>query len=366
MFDITKYINRLPLQLLKYSGNVCQFRCPFCGDSRSKPFKRSAYIINILRDSPYFYCHRCRHEIKHGNSFQNFLKEMDYSLWSEYISESKNYNLNTFFKNKENKEINIITIQRHDRRNTLYEKYLKPVSLLNEDNIIVKYLMERQIHRDHWDELFFFIGNPYSVFNKVFKTNKYVEKERTCKTSYKGVLVPFYDKNGRSVGFSIRFIGNTGKIRFLNLYYADTNTKFIFGEDKADFDKPIIVLEGLFDKLSFDDDTQILSMVSSNTKIDYVKSLAKNRIIYVFDNEYNNPNLVKSMEDIIDSGLELFIWNNELNGVKDINDVKKKYHWNDNTLWKYILRNTYKGLNAKIALQKRINEYHTNLQIGIR
>ena len=56
-----KYINVISHRLNKFkqsSKSVWTFRCPYCGDSEKKKFKRRGYFF-FNKDALFYKCHNC-------------------------------------------------------------------------------------------------------------------------------------------------------------------------------------------------------------------------------------------------------------------------------------------------------------------
>jgi len=345
------YLQRLLLRKLKISSNKASFRCPFCGDSKSKPNKRSAYILGLDTEKPFFYCHRRNCIAGENNSFSEFIKTLDYNLWKEFIQEQFRKNLISI---KKNEKIEIIKtenpiIELNSIKNFYY--WMHPISSLKKDSIPATYLKKRKIHERHWNQIFYLVGNPYNIFNKIFKTKQYQEKWRK-NVCFEGIVVPFLNSKNNAIGFGMRMLNSDGYFRYLNMVTQSSSERFFFGENTVNHNLPIIVLEGMLDKLTFDRDTQILSMISANLKLNYLKEIQKSHSIYVFDNEFLNSSINRSILKVIDDGKYVFLWDAYVK-AKDINDLKVKYNWSDSNIIDFIKKNTFSGINAKLKLAER-------------
>ena len=80
------------LQQFKRKGDyLWNFRCPYCGDSKTNKTKARGYVFR--KESNLIYkCHNCGH----GTNMPNFIKDRDQKLYSEYCLEK--------FKKKPKKE----------------------------------------------------------------------------------------------------------------------------------------------------------------------------------------------------------------------------------------------------------------------
>ena len=84
----------------KKKGNVYNFRCPYCGDSKKDKFKARGYFI-AKKGRHSYYCHNCGI----SKSFKQFLQDNNAQLYQEYSMEVLKEKGNL----KEHKEIDIKT-----------------------------------------------------------------------------------------------------------------------------------------------------------------------------------------------------------------------------------------------------------------
>jgi hypothetical protein len=73
--------------------------------------------------------------------------------------------------------------------------------------------------------------------------------------------------------------------------------------------------------------------------------IAKSKIVFVFDNEPRNFEIVNLIGRYIDAGRNVVIWPDEIE-KKDVNDMVKVY--GTNLTMKLIINNVYSGLKAKM------------------
>ena len=64
----------------KVKDGVYKFRCPFCGDSKKNPNKRSGYFY-LINNSQNYRCFKCNHR----SSLKNVLRELKPELYMEYM-----------------------------------------------------------------------------------------------------------------------------------------------------------------------------------------------------------------------------------------------------------------------------------------
>ena len=78
-----EYIQKLAPSLPKFEkvkNGVYKFRCPFCGDSKKNPNKRSGYFY-LINYSQNYRCFKCNHR----SSLKNVLRELKPELYIEYM-----------------------------------------------------------------------------------------------------------------------------------------------------------------------------------------------------------------------------------------------------------------------------------------
>ena len=84
-FVDVKYINLISSRFQKFKkvkNNLYNFRCPICGDSQKNKNKARGYLYQI-KNNTNFKCHNCGINI----SFNNFLKEIDSTMYKQYVFE---------------------------------------------------------------------------------------------------------------------------------------------------------------------------------------------------------------------------------------------------------------------------------------
>jgi hypothetical protein len=130
----------------------------------------------------------------------------------------------------------------------------------------------------------------------------------------------------------------------------DTRDK-IFGLENISIDETVYVVEGPIDSLFLDN---CIAMAGSDSS--YTDKMDRSKIVYVYDNEPRNKEIVKRIDKAIDKEYNVVIWPDDME-VKDINDMimsgMSKYE-----VKSIIDKNTFSGLAARLRLNawKRIND----------
>ncbi len=351
-----KYINHLSLKNGKQTGSAYGFMCPICGHTKKNRSGRTAYILGINSTFPKFYCHRCGYTFGKYNSFMDFLREFDSVVFAEYMSDWRKEQLKVPLK-RESKNTNLHIGAVQISSSFQVSEFARQLSTIdNDSHLAKKYLIKRKIPTSNWHKIHYYYGNAYSLFKKIYpECDKYVEKSNFAK--HEGLLVPVLNKRQENLGFVLRFLNPINDFRFLNLFANDG--KMFLGEDNIDKNERIYVVEGLFDKLTFNNNQNVLAMLSTNPKLERVDELQKNGVTYIFDNEYNNPTITNNIKRVIQKGFGVFFWDQSISNVKDINDIKVKYGWDDKKIIGYLKKNTYHGLSAVIEFEKRKKIYNS-------
>lgn len=356
---VIKYLRRLNLRNYKEYNDKIQFSCPICGDSKKNTRKARGNILN-LNATPYYYCHNCLFSSNIYIFFKNTLLTDQYN---DFLSELKSDRMKSFVNRK---KINIVkqTTVKEDKQDltTFKHESIVCVTDVEKTHISREYLFKRAIPVNNWSDLYYFKGNPYKLFNEIFKSDKYKDKQ-DLKIEHEGIIIPFRTDKNIPYGFSLRRISGEGNLRYINLVLEDN--EYFFNQQKVDWRQPVYILEGQFDVLSFKTNNQMLAMCSVNRKFNIIPKNTDN-VTYIVDNEYTNDNVVKAMKDIVNKGYKLFIWPNNINikneqklNLNDINNLVI-LGLTDSDILSIIQSNTYKGKMAEIMLIKKINEYKQN------
>ena len=318
-----KYIGLVSPQLQKFSkkkDSLYNFRCPYCGDSKKHQNKTRGYIFKVKNDFV-FKCHNCGV----GRTLTNFLKDNCAHLHNQYVMER--YREGLTGKNTQTKTPDFkFTKPEFKKRKTGIE--LDKISELNITHPARVYLEERKIK-----ELDYFYYCPK------FKewTNFQVDVFPNLKQDGPRIIIPLRDKEGNMFGYQGRSMAPKAKIRYITIMLDDSKTK-IFGMDRVDENEIIYVTEGPFDSMFL---SNSIAMCGSDVNI----GSNNYQLVYVFDNEPRNKEIVQKYIKTIDAGERVVIWPTGI-VEKDINDMVMSGHDVQNV----VQSNTYQGLEAKLKL----------------
>ena len=309
-----KYINLISSRLQKFKKvkpHLYNFRCPICGDSQKNKNKARGYLYRIKNNTNYK-CHNCGINM----SFNNFLKDIDPQTHKEYTLEKfkeghtgKNFTTESpedVFKNlksskptfKEKVKIDLPSAFTVDRSRL----YLESRAIFNGDFYYCEDFNE-------------FTGN---------------------KSNYKDprIVIPLI-KDGVLIGYQGRAL-DKNPVKYLTTMLEDNQPK-IYGYDKLNKELPVYVVEGPFDSTFLNNSVALCGSDGD------VSCLEGSSIIFVYDNEPRNKEIVARISRVIERGGRVVIWPGNIR-EKDLNDMVLMGH----DVEKVVKEHTFSGLEAKL------------------
>lgn len=324
--DLT-YIHEISHKLRNFKKKkdyLYNFSCPLCGDSQKKKTKARGYLYRV-KDMMLYRCHNCGI----STTFGKFLEKLDSDAYKRYIFER--------YRNGETKKTmhedivyKPVVIQQTSILDTL-----KTVSRLSDGHPVRKYVEMRKIPSEYHSKLY--LVNKFCTFVNRLIPNKFTSVDQ----DHPRLVIPFYDKTGKLIGFQGRAFGNE-KPKYLTIM-LDENAPKIYGLDTIDKTRPVYVVEGPIDSMFVDN---AIAMAGADAS-----RLPTGEYVFIYDNEPRNPEIVKRMQKHIDNNDTIMIWPENI-GEKDINDMIIG-GMSKSEIMKIISKNTHKGLSAKI----RMNEW---------
>ena len=313
-FIDVKYINLISTRLEKFKkvkDGLYNFRCPVCGDSKKNKNKTRGYLYKV-KNNINFKCHNCGA----NSSLSNFLKMID-------VETHKSYVLEKFKEGKTGKSTPIKEPEFNFKKPVFNTKIDLPSALDVERTRL--YLNNRAI----FDGKFYYAEKFKEWVNSVkpnsFEDTRYDEPR---------IVIPLY-QDKKLIGIQGRAL-DSSPVKYLTIMIDEEAPK-IYGLDSIDKDLPIYVVEGPFDSTFIDN---CVALCGSDGD---VGCLEGSSLIFVYDNEPRNKEIVNRIGRTIERGDRLVIWPNGVK-QKDINDmVLAGLNVKD-----VIKSNTYQGLEAKL------------------
>ena len=313
-FIDVKYINLISTRLEKFKkvkDGLYNFRCPVCGDSKKNKNKTRGYLYKV-KNNINFKCHNCGA----NSSLSNFLKMID-------VETHKSYVLEKFKEGKTGKSTPIKQPEFNFKKPVFNTKIDLPSAFDVERTRL--YLNNRAI----FDGKFYYAEKFKEWVNSVkpnsFEDTRYDEPR---------IVIPLY-QDKKLIGIQGRAL-DSSPVKYLTIMIDEEAPK-IYGLDSIDKNLPIYVVEGPFDSTFIDN---CVALCGSDGD---VGCLEGSSLIFVYDNEPRNKEIVNRIGRTIERGDRLVIWPKGVK-QKDINDmVLAGLNVKD-----VIKSNTYQGLEAKL------------------
>ena len=327
----TKYLNIISpylQQFKKKSDNLWNFRCPYCGDSQKSRTKARGFVFRKKNDL-FFKCHNCGV----GASLGNLVKTVDSKTYKDYIFERYKKGVETRSSPQPEFKFNAPVFS---KKSIL--KNLKTIQALPKEHPARRIIEKRRLPEQSLCDLFL-CESFYKFTNSIIKG-----KFPSLDGDHPRLIIPFRDESGEVFAYQGRAFGNE-QPKYITIKIDEEREK-IFGLDKVDKSKPILVVEGPLDSLFLDNCIAVAGANFSNIEGD---------LIIIFDNEPRNKEINKQIEKTIDQGKSVCLWPDTMK-CKDINDMIIDGYTKEQ-VQEIITNNTFSGASAKLrfAEWRKIN-----------
>ena len=321
-----KYIGLISSRLEKFKrvkAGLYNFRCPYCGDSQKHKNKARGYIYQVKADYN-FKCHNCGA----SRSFTYFLKDRDKPLYDQYVMER--YSSGLTGKSTVTPEPEFKFEKPKFKSNDICDE-LDKISALNKTHSARCYLVNRGIKEEDLRQ-FYYCPN--------FKewTNKHKRTFDSIKNDEARIIIPLRDSESNLFGYQGRSLDPNAKMRYITIMLKENLPK-IYGLDRIEQDKTVYVVEGPFDSTFVKNS---IAMCGSDSSLAHLKTC---NIVYVYDNEPRNKEIVNRIEKCVRDDKRVVIWPNNIK-QKDINDMVLAGH----DIMSILKNSTYSGLEGTLKL----------------
>ena len=310
----SKYIGLVSSRLPKFKRvkeNLYNFRCPLCGDSKKHKNKARGYVYALKAEMNYK-CHNCGA----SSTFSNFLKQLDPTLHKQYVFEK--------FQTRNTGKGSIIEKPKFDFKKPVFKKQID-LPKASEIPVAKKYLEKRKLDPSK----FYFT----SEFRKWVNTQK--QTFDTIGRDESRIIIPMYDTERNLIGFQGRALG-PNFVKYITVMLQENAPK-IYGLDKINTNETVYVVEGPFDSTFVENS---VALCGSDGDMAHLEG---SDIVYVYDNEPRNKEILQRIERCIDRGEKVIIWPKNIQD-KDINDMVISGH----NIMSILKSNIYSNLEAKI------------------
>ena len=310
----SKYIGLVSSRLQKFKrvkSDLYNFRCPICGDSQKNKNKTRGYLYPV-KNNTNFKCHNCGASL----SFNNFLKELDPVLHKQYTLEK--------FKEGHTGRGFVVEAPKLEFKKPVFKKSLN-LPKASSNPVAKEYLEKRKL-------------NP----EKFYFADKFKEWTNTQKVTFdtigrdeSRIIIPMYDSDNNLIGFQGRSLV-PNSVKYITVMLDEEAPK-IYGLNTVDEKLPVYVVEGPFDS------TFVNNSVALCGSDGDVRCLEGSSVVFVYDNEPRNREIVNRISKCISRGESVVIWPSGI-VEKDINDMVLS----GLNVMDVLKSNTYSGLEAKI------------------
>ena len=321
-----KYISMASASLQRFErkkDGLYNFRCPYCGDSQKRKDKARGYLFKVKNDFVYK-CHNCGV----GRTFTNFLKDNNQMLHDEYVMER--YREGLTGKNTQTKEPKL-EFKKPVFKKSKQDIELQKISELNTSHLARQYLEQRKIK----DLDYFFYCPKFKEW-----TNQQKETFSDMRGDGPRIILPLYTADKKLFGYQGRSLSKATKLRYITVILDESQPK-LFGLDKVNPNERVFICEGPFDSTFI---RNSLAMCGSDVHIDRGRF---GDVVWVYDNEPRNPQIVQRIASSINNGDKVVIWPKSIL-QKDINDMVLHGH----DVQTVVESNIYQGLEATLKLNE--------------
>ena len=310
----SKYIGLVSSRLQKFKrvkSDLYNFRCPICGDSQKNKTKARGYIYSV-KNNTNFKCHNCGASL----SFNNFLKELDSTLHKQYTLEK--------FKEGHTGKNFVVEAPKLEFKKPVFKKSLD-LPKASEVPVAKEYLEKRKLNPEK-----FYFAHKFKEW-----TNTQKQTFDTIGRDESRIIIPMYDKDNNLIGFQGRSLV-PNSVKYITVMLDEEAPK-IYGLNEVNEQLPIYVVEGPFDS------TFVNNSVALCGSDGDVRCLKGSSIVFVYDNEPRNREIVNRIDKCISRGEKVVIWPSGIVD-KDINDMVLS----GLNVMDVLKSNTYSGLEAKV------------------
>jgi len=310
----SKFIGLVSSRLQKFKrvkADLYNFRCPLCGDSQKHKNKARGYFYQVKTNTNYK-CHNCGASL----SFNNFLKQIDPTLHKQYTLEK--------FKEGYTGKGFVVEEPKFEFKKPVFKKDLD-LPKASEVPVAKEYLENRKL-----DPTQFYFASKFMEW-----VNTQKQTFDTIRRDESRIIIPMYDTERNLIGFQGRSLV-PNSVKYITVMLQENAPK-IYGLDKINPDKTVYVVEGPFDSTFVKNS---IALCGSDGDMAHLKG---SDIVFVYDNEPRNKEILQRIERCIDRGERVIIWPRSIED-KDINDMVLSGH----NVMSILESNIYSNLEAKV------------------
>ena len=318
----SKFIGLISPRLQKFKrvkSDLYNFRCPICGDSQKNKSKTRGYLYGVKADVN-FRCHNCGASM----TLSNFLKTLDPVVHKQYVFER--------FKGGHTGRGTVVEEPKFDFKPPQFSPKLDLLKASEHDAARL-YLEKRLI-----DPKIFNYTPTFKKWVNTLVPNKFSD----ITYDEPRIIIPLIYEN-QLIGFQGRAL-TSNSVKYITIMLNEEAPK-VYGLDSINRKFPVYVVEGPFDSNFV---SNSVALCGSDGDLECLETCD---LIYVYDNEPRNKEIVSRIERCIRDDKRVVIWPNNIR-EKDINDMVLAGH----KVMDVLESNIYSGLKAQLQFNiwKRI------------
>jgi hypothetical protein len=255
----------------------------------------------------FFKCHNCGV----GQSLGNLIKHLDPSTHKEYLFERFKEGKTVAKKDEPEFDFKPSRLLKPYAEFTRYDRALRQLRRFDEmvrTHPAKRFVYDRLIPKEHWDK--FFLAPKFYEFSNEIIAGKFPSLEH----DHPRIIIPFYDRSGEFFAYQGRAFGKE-QPKYITIKFDDTKQK-IYGLDRIDLNKPVMITEGPIDSLFLDN---AIAMAGSDA--DGGINIQHQQCTMIYDNEPRNEHIVSRMISAVDKNFNVVVWPESVRHGKDINDL---------------------------------------------
>lgn len=308
------YLNRGSPRLERFvwkNSDVANCRCPFCGDSDKRTSKARGYFFMHRKDGIFRWHYKC-HNCGVGYHLRTFIKTMWPDLFAELLMDE----LKEKGQAPVQKPTEAVPARRKvalsaevETNTELQFKNAFRLDRLPEQHIARQYVESRGIAPIHYGK-FWWTDFWHDMVCEVTTKHDRIRNESR-------LVLPLQDSRGKVFGLVGRSLDLNSQRRYMMVRDEESELPSLYGLFGLNPHQLITVVEGPIDSLFIPNS---VAMCGGGVSIDMLRELGS-RVRVCLDNQPRNRDVVKRMQQYADAGLNLVIWNNMTERLKDINDM---------------------------------------------
>ena len=341
--DITKLIDTIPLiqfrlknfKKVNRNGNVWNFSCPMCGDSKKSKSKTRGYIYpNVKAKTLWYKCFNCSYH----KPYIYFLKDIDDGLYEDVMMKSfiaKNTKRDIDFS----VDLDALQFNEEFAEPNLMSSIMEPVILLPEGHYARTYIEGRKLPPEKLNDIYF--------VNNIKDIEQLSEKYRDKMTDKESRIgIPYRNREGQIIGISLRSLQENHPIKYLHLKFNE-RYPLIYNAENLDLTKRVYALEGQFDSMFFKNGCAASGSAFSRV----CEVVPPNQCTYVHDHEPRHKDTLRSIDKSIEAGYSVCLLPHTIKS-KDINSMILSGEVKIENLEALVDKHTYRGLEARLRFSE--------------